>query len=127
METEKEKLPFVYCDKNLKDKPKMKRYRVKLTNGKEAIATKTHRTKLLTVKEYDRKIKEIEDRIIANEIAQDLKISGLIRPTKETRCLDPAGLKEVVAAHALPAEGAREWGIVLRLPQCALQCLEFLI
>lgn len=60
-------MAYCYADKNLKDIPDMKRFRIKTRDGKERIATLSRKTKLLTVKEIEERIKEIDERLAMNE------------------------------------------------------------
>ncbi len=63
MNEQNENGPFAYVDKNLKDKPQMRRWRGRMSDGKIKIVTHAHKTELPTVRQYDAKIKAIEDRL----------------------------------------------------------------
>lgn len=70
--------PFAYCDKNLKLKPDMRRWKARMTDGKVRTVTLTRKTKLPDVKDYEEVIKAIEERIEFNEAAfQKKQITGI--------------------------------------------------
>lgn len=71
---EETKFPYMYCHKNLKNRPDMKRWRCRLKNSrKEKTATLSRKEILPTVKEYEAKIAELEDKLKANEEAYEKK------------------------------------------------------
>lgn len=60
-------MAYCYTDKDLKNLPTMKRFRIKTKDGKIKVATLSRKVKLPTAKEIEAAIKVIDDRIALNE------------------------------------------------------------
>lgn len=96
MNEQEKKGPFAYVDKNLKDKPQMRRWRARMDDGKIKTVTKTHKTELPMVKEYDAKIKAIEDRIKSLEDQREARkiTQSFYESERATALLDLSFMKK---------------------------------